>query len=149
MKRELIYAALIGGIVGALAISALRLFLPMHFKDLNARTITCREIEVVDNKGTKLVRIDYDKDGGQVLVKGKENGSARLSINTHGGVVAVRGDKGFANLGTDEHSGYVSASRGLFSSDISMCFNKDGKGGVYIEKVKHTRETEEVIGLSE
>ena len=60
-----------------------------------AKTITCEQLNIVDDKGKTVIRLGVaqDKDGGRVEVYDKAgNHAVSLGVNEDGGVVVV-GDK--------------------------------------------------------
>ena len=107
LRKQVFAAAVIGGVVGAvLTIFALQgLVLPLgaHEGDVSFGTVTCRELNVVDKAGDKVVWLWF----GGVNVFGDE-GMVSMSVQEHGGQVLaismedkVRG----AKMSCNEHGG--------------------------------------------
>ena len=94
MKKQLIYAATIGGCIGALVTVALSLVVPLEAKnevrDASFGEITCRRLLVRGEDEMLQVMIESDDDGGNVRVRGKDGKSgAALGIDEDGGTVIV------------------------------------------------------------
>ena len=117
MKRELVYAAVVGGCVGTLLTLLLGSVVPLGAQsggDGHFDVVTCKEVKVVDAEGKGVsiqsvyssgyivvdgsdgskVTISGGPDSGRpfIHVFGKENeGSAGISIDDNGGCVEVFG----------------------------------------------------------
>ena len=141
MKRELIYAAVIGGVVGAVLVMAAGSIAPLGAQneaaDAEFGTITCSKlvvrydgfpysteidmfgVDMVGTGGLTMVKLTGTENGGAVLVYGKEGGgSAGMEIDEDGGAVRVYGKDGrAATMGIGKNGGSV---------DV---FGKDGGGG--------------------
>ncbi len=121
MKRELIYAAVVGGYVGALMTMMLSWSLPIGAPkgDATFGEITCTKLNVVNAEGDTKVSIDIDTYGGSVHVRGMEGGWVSLFTRERGGVVSVV-DKGgldsligkgnYVELYNNRYGGYVLVS---------------------------------------
>lgn len=118
MKRELIFAAVVGGCFGALLTIMLGLVVPLGAlsgEDGHFDVVTCKEVKVVDLEGkgvsiqsvhsSGLIVVD-GSDGGKVMISGigpdsgrpfihvfgkEKEGSAGISIDDNGGCVEVFG----------------------------------------------------------
>ena len=116
MKKQLIYAATIGGCVGALLTMAFGLVVPLGAQDEPSDAtfgkITCTELEVADSNGLRGVGIvlGTSERGGYVHVYNNERSRvAWLDNNEHGGIVAATGNgNGAAALGMVEEGAIVS-----------------------------------------
>ena len=132
MKRELIYAASVGGCVGALMTMALGWVLPLgaqnEVRDAAFRKITCKEIEVVDDDsrvwifaGPRFAFVNvHGKDSAVVRVLGGRGGARMMSTEEHDGIVSVFGNSvsaydkdhkrntGAASMAVNEYGGAVS-----------------------------------------
>lgn len=101
MKRELIYAAAVGGCVGALMTMALGLLVPLGAQSPAKHAfgeVTCTEPVVLRPDGMPAVRLSVDNDGGRVGVFGKGNNGVRVGIgvNEYGnGAVTTWGKNGY------------------------------------------------------
>ena len=74
MKRELIYAAVIGGVVGAVLVAAAGLFAPLGAQsgtDGHFDEITCTDLKVMSPDGTRGVSL-FARNGGGIFIYGKE-----------------------------------------------------------------------------
>ena len=123
MKRELIYAAAVGGCVGALMTMALGLVLPLgaqNHPDGYFRKVTCTQLTVLSpdldktnlDDRTGAVMIGVDEHGGHMHVLGIDSGSSVVvRAKDGGGSVAVFGDNSTempeAIIGVQEHGGFV------------------------------------------
>ena len=78
-RKEMLYAV-IGGIVGTVLTMAAGALVPLVAQDepvdLNARKITCRELDVVDAKGNLHAGLNFSEFGGSVFVVMDEFGGA-------------------------------------------------------------------------
>ena len=123
MKRELFYAAAVGGCVGALMTMVLGLVLPLgaqnHAKGY-FREVICTQLTVLnpdldetnldDRKGAVIIGVD--EHGGHMHVLGIDSGSSVLvRAKDGGGSVAVFGDNSTkmpeAFIGVQEHGGLL------------------------------------------
>ena len=148
MRRELIYAAVVGGCVGALMTMALGLVLPLgaqnEARDAEFGTITCTELNVVNSAGKTLVwlntgGVDWVEDrngelspvgherGGRIMVYG-ENGTR---VHLSGSVLVAHRDFGYASMSINEHGGqvYVLGKDGLIGDAGSVRIENDEHGG--------------------
>ena len=133
-SKEMLYAV-IGGIVGTVLTMAAGALAPLVAQDepvdLNARKITCRELDVVDAKGNLHAGLNFSEFGGAVFVWGKEaKGGAAMHLDEFGGKVYVEG-RGFkeAAMSIDEHGGRVSVE-GKESNELKRAaMSIDGDGG--------------------
>ena len=156
MKRELIYAAAVGGCVGALMTMALGLVLPLGAQsqsDGHFDEITCRRLRVVADNGSDS-ETTIDLMG--MLVKGaglrthifpmgiqirNSNGVTNMTggvisvKNTTGGVISVKktddNDPRAVKLGIDEYGGLVEVfGKGDYTSRAVMGVNQYGNGAI-------------------
>lgn len=89
MKRDVIYAAIIGGVVGAVLVLAAGAIAP-EVKDAKFREVACRALKVVDAAGESVVFMYAAPFGGLVLVGDKEgNIMTSIGVSERGGTVAV------------------------------------------------------------
>ena len=133
-KREVLFAAVIGGVIGAVLVMAAGSIAPLGAQndvtDAEFGTITCRAIEVVDSEGNSEISIFpghiFMKGSGNYLNVGREvsiadngsfgtiilsgeHGSAFMGSWTHGGsiVLSAKDSQKEAAIGIGEHGGYV------------------------------------------
>ena len=137
MKRELIYAAVIGGVVGAVLVMAADSIAPLgaqnDVKDAEFGKITCSMIQVGDRSngfathllpgqiivGSKESSVSIAGGMGDLssltLSSGRERREAKViisSVSSNGaitvdGVISVNGENGEVEMTTDEHGGRV------------------------------------------
>ena len=85
-RKEMLYAV-IGGIVGTVLTMAAGALVPLVAQDepvdLNARKITCRELDVVDAKGNLHAGLNFSEFGGSVFVVGKAGKGGRRCTLTN------------------------------------------------------------------
>ncbi len=102
MKRELIYAAVIGGVVGAILTMVVGSFSPVGAQsqsDVSFGKITCTELVVENPDGA--VWIFPGTMGGLVSVKGKDGEpGAEMSVNEYGNGAVRTWDKNRYRLAT-------------------------------------------------
>ncbi len=110
--KEVLYAV-IGGIVGTVLTMAVGALAPLGAQDesvdLNARKITCRALDVVDEKGNLHAGLNFSEFGGSVFVVGKQGKGAEMHVTKYGGAVFVWGKeaKGGAAMHLDGFGGKV------------------------------------------
>ena len=79
-------------------------------QDVTFGTITCGQLDVVDDEGNKSVGLTNSVTGGAVIAYGKDGGKAQLHTDEHGGAVIAYGkDGGSVQLTNDEYGGAVVA----------------------------------------
>ena len=160
MRRELIYAAAVGGCVGALMTMALGLVLPLGAQSQSNGTfgkITCTELDVLRPNGThgasirahdKMVFFNMGRlfdagvflyagvDGANVKVMGNGKGeSTKLGVSDKKGYVRVVDENGnaVAGMSADENGGIVGVGgKGDNSANAVMNISKDNSGGQII-----------------
>ena len=116
-RKEVLLAAVIGGVVGALLVMAMGSITPIgaqnYVKDAEFGEITCRILRGVDHKGKTVVKIQNldvrPLDGGGILLFGKNGRAGSL-------------------IGTDKHGGTVSLSDTDGESRVIMRINEFGDG---------------------
>ena len=117
MKRELIYAAVIGGVVGAVLVAAAGSFAPLGAQsqsDGNFGAITCTSLQVKRADGARGVLINADEDGGGIYIYGYGED-----------IIPVVG------IGIDKYGGFVGVyGRGNNHSRAVMSVNEYGNGAV-------------------
>ena len=99
MKRELIYAAVIGGVVGAVLVMAAGSFSPLGAQSQFQMegyfdTIVCRYLKVIGTGGKTMVELAVNEEGGTVILRGKDKDderAAQMTIEKNGGAVRVFG----------------------------------------------------------
>ena len=130
-RKEMLYAV-IGGIVGTVLTMAAGALVPLVAQDepvdLNARKITCRELDVVDAKGNLHAGLNFSEFGGSVFVVGKAGKGAEMHLDEFGGKVYVEG-RGFkeAAMSINGDGGAVDVwGKG---AGARMSVNKSGNGG--------------------
>ena len=121
MKRELIYAAVIGGVVGAVLVMAAGSLAPLGAQNEAAQaefgTIRCSTLVVGDDGFSFATEIDMFG----VRVSNEENGrSARLGTR---GVFVFGGKGKLAHVGVDENGGAVAVFGG---KDGGACVSQGG-----------------------
>ncbi|MDE0299499.1 MAG: hypothetical protein OXN17_12775 [Candidatus Poribacteria bacterium] len=134
--KEVLYAV-IGGVVGTVLTMSVGARAPLGAKDepvdLNARMITCRGLEVVDEKGKLQAGLNFSEYGGSVFVVGKLGKGAEMHLTKLGGAVFVWGKeaKGGAGMHLDSFGGrmYVEG-RGF--KEAAMTIDQNG-GKVSVE----------------
>ena len=159
MKRELIYAAVIGGVVGAVLVAAAGSFAPLGAQsqsDGNFGKITCSELEVVSPNGKNhvwllagnaavYVELGGDKHGGVHLIAADDEAAVRvsgkdghknvlMSFNERGGRVDVydKDGKSSAYMSVHENGGLVSLKGKDGGGSLQMSIDKyGGYVGVY------------------
>ena len=131
MKRELIYAAVVGGVVGALLTLVLGMVVPIGAQS-EANTefdkITCRELEVVDWNGRVAIGLYArpDGNGGRILVFGVPNnenksaGSVHISTSGRAASVWLNGGGTVQNSIIDESAGSVHISTRGQTASVSL-----------------------------
>ena len=98
MKRKEVLIALISGNIGAVIAMMMGLFTPLHGiaqsqpQDAEFGKITCREIEVIDEDGNRIIQLD-SLGGGRVEVFGI-GGGAEMYTTEHGGGINVYNNQG-------------------------------------------------------
>ena len=137
MKRELIYAAVIGGVVGAVLVAAAG-FAPLGAQSESSQgdfdVITCTKLRMMSADGTRGVMIFADEDGGGIYIYGKEEDAQHpfipvVVINAEdGGGVGVydKDGKKIAYLGADEDGGLVSVNAKDGGERVQMSVNEYG-----------------------
>ena len=137
MKRELIYAAAVGGCVGALMTMALGLVLPLGAQsgtDGHFDEITCTDLKVMSPDGTRGVSL-FARNGGGIFIYGKEEDVqhpfipvVRIGADEDGGRVDVydKDGKRCAYMGADEDGGLVSVNAKDGGERVQMSVNEDG-----------------------
>ena len=157
MKRELIYAAVIGGVVGAVLVMAAGSFSPLgaqnEVADAEFGTITCSKLVVRYDDSSYTTEISptsvkvSDEDGRSATLRsalglsvvGKEGkGGACVMVFNGEGVVSVSNKDGVvsARMGIDEDGGLVSvhgkdAGGAAIRGAVLMGINEGG-GAVYV-----------------
>ena len=114
IKRELVCASVIGGIIGAVLTMAAGSFSPLgaqnEVRDAEFREITCTGLRVEGADGARAVTLGAVGNGGGVFVSGKEGElGVGMTVNEDGGYVRVY-DKNLesgVSMSVDEHGGYV------------------------------------------
>ena len=150
MKRELIYAAVIGGVVGAVLVMAAGSLAPLgaqnEVADAEFGTITCSKL-VVRYDGSSYateinplyVKVSVDGEESAKLgsygmsVVGKEGkGKAYVMVNNGGGVVSVYGNgREGVRMAINEDGGAVRVfGKGNSVSRAVMGVNEYGNGAV-------------------
>ena len=135
MKRELIYAAVIGGVVGAVLVAAAGSFAPLGAQsgtDGHFDEITCTDLKVMSPDGTRQVSIFASEYGAGIFIY-DEYIIPEVMISTagDGGRVAVYDGERGAKMGTNEYGGFVSVyGRGNGYSRVNMGVNEYGNGAV-------------------
>ena len=85
IKSNLIYTAIIGGVVGALTVLALGMVVPLGAEDQNDATydtITCKYLRVVRDDGEPAVSISGGfRDSGAILVHGEDDKHGAVSMS--------------------------------------------------------------------
>ena len=127
MRRKEMFYAVIGGIVGTVLTMAAGALAPLVAQDepvdLNARKITCGELDVVDAKGNLHAGLNFTEFGGSVFMVGKAGKGAEMHLTEFGGAVFVWGKeaKGGAGMHLDEFGGkmYVEG-RGFKEAAMSI-----------------------------
>ena len=124
-KKEVLFAAVIGGVIGAVLVMAVGLIAPLgaqiEVKDAKFGTITCTGINIVDETGSMritlssrpLIRDEYGeltymfgRDGGVVALWGKDgHEKASMSETVYGGQIYVfgKGRGSRAAIGVNEY----------------------------------------------
>ena len=123
MKRELVYAAAVGGCVGALMTVALGFVLPLGAQsesDIYFRKVTCGALEVVRPDGTPLVSIGVGETGGWISVKSEQQ------------FLGSRFYPSMVSMGVNEHGGYVVVSEEQGKGKAKMEVNEHGNGAVSV-----------------
>ena len=118
MKRELIYAAAVGGCVGALMTMALGLVLPLGAQsgtDGHFDEITCTDLKVMSPDGTRGVSL-FARNGGGIFIYGKEEDVQHPFIP----VVIINGDEDGGRVAVYDKDGKSSAY---------MSVHENGGGG--------------------
>ena len=132
MKQDAIYAAIIGGVVGAVLVMAAGSFAPLgaqnDVKDAEFGTITCDEVRVRGADGYASVVINSEEDGGSVGVYG-EKGVAIMTIDKTGGRINVAGHKGDARMSIGGHGGFVAVNDKNPSIDRGVLMGVDANNG--------------------
>ena len=114
IKRELVCASVIGGIVGAVLTMAAGSFSPLgaqnEVRDAEFRKITCTGLRVEGADGAIAVTLGAVGNGGSVFVFGKDGEiGVGMNVNEDGGYLRVY-DKNLisgVSMSVDEHGGYV------------------------------------------
>ena len=132
MKQDAIYAAIIGGVVGAVLVMAAGSFAPLgaqnDVKDAEFGTITCDEVRVRGADGYASVVINSEEDGGSVGVYG-EKGVAIMTIDKTGGRINVAGARGDARMSIGGHGGFVAVNDKNPSIDRGVLMGVDANNG--------------------
>ncbi len=132
MKQDAIYAAIIGGVVGAVLVMAAGSFAPLgaqnDVKDAEFGTITCDEVRVRGADGYASVVINSEEHGGSVVVYG-EKGVAIMTIDKTGGRINVAGHKGDARMSIGGHGGFVAVNDKNPSIDRGALMGVDKNNG--------------------
>ena len=152
MKRELIYAAVIVGVVGAVVVMAAGSIAPLGAQneaaDAEFGTITCKEL-VVRRYGALACATEINKFGVRVRggdgriaalhadgvgVVGEEGkGRVNVTVGEDGGAVTVfdKDGEGAAQMATGEYGGAVTVhGRGDPNTRAAMGVNEYGNGAV-------------------
>ena len=145
MKRELIYSAVVGGVVGAVLVMAAGSFSPLRAQnevaDAEFGTITCRRL-VVRYDGIRLAT-EIDPSFVKVQANGRsarlhangvsvlgENGKGRAAITVMGehGNVSLSGEDGEGSvyMTVDDRGGYVSVRSKEGEGSAHMALNENG-----------------------
>ena len=145
-RKDVFFAAVFGGVVGAVLVMAAGSFSPLgaqnDMKDAEFGKITCREIVVVDSDNIGIL-MDVDRYGGSIYVNGKDgDSSVSVGVDEYGGDITLHGkgnkmaymeidDEGgrvgvFGNGGDRDSSGSASLSIGDDKGRVAV-FNEDGK----------------------
>ena len=132
MKQDAIYAAIIGGVVGAVLVMAAGSFAPLgaqnDVKDAEFGTITCDEVRVRGADGYASVVINSEEHGGSVGVYG-EKGVAIMTIDKTGGRINVAGARGDARMSIGGHGGFVAVNDKNPSIDRGVLMGVDANNG--------------------
>ena len=138
MKRELIYAAVIGGVVGAVLVAAAGSFAPLAAQSESSQgdfdVITCTKLRMMSADGTRGVMIFADEDGGGIYIYGKEEDVQHPfipvvvinAVEDGGGVGVYKDGKRCAYLGANEDGGLVSVNAKDGGNRVQMSVNEDG-----------------------
>ena len=138
MKRELIYAAVIGGVVGAVLVAAAGSFAPLAAQSESSQgdfdVITCTKLRMMSADGTRGVMIFADEDGGGIYIYGKEEDVQHPfipvvvinAVEDGGGVGVYKDGKRCAYLGADEDGGLVSVNAKDGGKRVQMSVNEYG-----------------------
>ena len=113
-RKEVLFAAVIGGVVGAVLTMAAGSFSPLgaqnEVRDAEFRKITCTGLRVEGADGARAVSLGAVGNGGGFFVFGKDGElGVGMTANEDGGYVRVY-DKNLesgVSMSVDEHGGYV------------------------------------------
>ena len=113
-RKEVLFAAVIGGVVGAVLTMAAGSFSPLgaqnEVRDAEFRKITCTGLRVEGADGARAVTLGAVGNGGSFFVFGKDGEiGVGMTVNEDGGYVRVY-DKNLesgVSMSVDEHGGYV------------------------------------------
>ena len=149
LKKQALFAALIGGVIGAVLVMAAGSIAPLgaqnEVKDVEFGKITCTELTVVFPNGEPAATILPAGHGGLIWVasKGKKDKPVRSAVNIgvdeNGGIVYVfsnmksegAGGAGGVGVTIGEYGGNVAVfGRGDAYTRASMGVNEYGNGAV-------------------
>lgn len=112
--REKLGYITLGAFLMLVGVLAAGLFSPVkaqnEVKDAEIAKLTCRAIEVVDETGSAMIRLETRLGSGRVSVYGKHGGTTRMSVGEYGGQVGVfdMEDAEVASVAVTERGGGVS-----------------------------------------
>ena len=132
-KKEVLFAAVIGGVIGAvLVMMAVCSVMPLGAQNGDATfgEITCTGLSVVDDKGMSRVMLFSDEHGGRATLMGKTGGVVALSHTKQGGRVQVFAEGAYMLL-----EGLLGVRDNPFIPRASMEVNESGNGMVMIRGI--------------
>ena len=138
-KKEMLFAAVIGGVIGTVLTMAAGLIAPLgaqnDVKDAVFESITCKRIWVVDEDGNLAVGITSGLVADRAIVVHDKTGKggAMMTVGEHGGYVSVHDNVGTSSIEmrVTEYGGYIGVlGKGDSYPRVTMSVNEFGNGVV-------------------
>ena len=137
-KKEMLFSAVIGGVIGAVLVMTAGAIAPLgaqnELKAAVFESITCKRIWVVDEDGNLAVGITNGLSApAGIVVHGKGRNGAMMSVDKHGGIISTfaGADNAGVEMRVTEYGGHIGVfGKGGTFPRAAMNVNEYGYGAV-------------------